>query len=176
MRRQWEGFQAKNQPFRPWLRALMKRTFAVASRRACLRVVLIAWPPSTPRPSPSLALPRPFKPPLDSPRFASSSYVSQLAAISHSSTNWITLSCERPMVTAANTRAARWRSEDESSLRGGIFWDAIRFRWPCFREENSLPNFLGEKFWGTIFFHDFSFGFRREIILFDRVILKYKVD
>lgn len=79
------------------------------------------------------------------------SRVSQLAAISHSSTNWITLSCERPMVTAANTRAARWRSEDESSLRGGIFWDAIRFRWPCFREENSLPNFLGEKFWNDIF-------------------------
>lgn len=132
--------------------------------------------PSTSRPSPSLVSPPPiFKPPLDSrpavsparplPLLTSRALrVSQLAAISHSSTNWITLSCERPMVTAANTRAARWRlllkGGRRMSLRRGIFYEDTSFRWPCFREENLVP-FLGRKSFPTVWddiFWRFLFG------------------
>lgn len=154
----------------------MKRTFAVASRRACLRVVLIAWPPRllvprrpSSRPHPYLNHPLtrapPFRQAAPLPLLTSRALrVSQLAAISHSSTNWITLSCERPMVTAANTRAARWRlllkGGRRMSLRRGIFYEDTSFRCPCFREENLVP-FLGRKSFPTVWddiFWRFLFG------------------
>lgn len=94
----------------------MKRTFAVACRRACLRVLLIACPFD----SPSLRLrrlsfsprahPAPPRGPIYPFRllFLRRDGVSQLPAIAHSSTNWITLSCERPTPTAPPARREAW--------------------------------------------------------------------